>query len=299
MGYKTAVFSRIFTCSQFLMENQVLIIFMSNRMGTDSGSHYRAEIKDANNEAKGIYSWIDPLGNAHTTAFNAGQNGYQVLPVPKSGLVLPPFPYGLYQARPQEAQARIKVESKPEPALYRPPSSPSTYQEDDDVVVIGPDPEQPEPESPLGDDLLGGFQIQPGTPVAASRPTATAVAGEKGTAQVQPQSQASVGPGGVAIAFPTASAGVGPGGVAVARPVAVSSAGDGGIAIAGGTSTAFAGLDGSSTQHVLVNKKFEFSHHFVFVSFWRENSKSFFFYLNNVFSFLSSTIKLFCHKMES
>ena len=222
-------------------------------MGTDSGSHYRAEIKDANNEAKGIYSWIDPLGNAHTTAFNAGQNGYQVLPVPKSGLVLPPFPYGLYQARPQEAQARIKVESKPEPALYRPPSSPSTYQEDDDVVVIGPDPEQPEPESPLGDDLLGGFQIQPGTPVAASRPTATAVAGEKGTAQVQPQSQASVGPGGVAIAFPTASAGVGPGGVAVARPVAVSSAGDGGIAIAGGTSTAFAGLDGSSTQQVLVN----------------------------------------------
>eukprot|EP00093_Oithona_nana_P004761 04761.XXX_56324_55355_1 [CDS] Oithona nana genome sequencing. len=224
------------------------------KMGTDSGSHYRAEIKDANNEAKGIYSWIDPLGNAHTTAFNAGQNGYQVLPVPKSGLVLPPFPYGLYRPRPQEAQARIKIESKPEPPFYK-PSSPSTYQDDDDVVVIGPDPEEPQSESPFGDDLLGGFQIQPGTPVAASRPTATAVAGEKGTAQVQPQSQASVGPGGVAIAFPTASAGVGPGGVAVARPVAVSSAGDGGIAIAGGTSTAFAGLDGSSTQQVLFNNQ--------------------------------------------
>ena len=85
-----------------------------------------------------------------------------------------------------------------------------------------------------------------------SGPSATAVAGEKGTAQVQPQSQATAGPGGVAIAFPTASAGVGPGGVAIARPVAVSSTGDGGIAIAGGTSTAFAGLD-SSTQQVLVN----------------------------------------------
>ena len=75
-------------------------------MGTDSGSDYRAEIRDPNNEAKGIYSWLDALGNAHTTAFNSGQNGYRVLPVPKSGIVLPPFPYGLYRPRPQEAENR-------------------------------------------------------------------------------------------------------------------------------------------------------------------------------------------------
>ena len=139
------------------------------RIGTDSGTHFRAEIKDANNEAKGIYSWIDPLGNAHTTAFTAGQKGYQVLPVPKSGLSLPPFPYGLYQPRPQEAQARIKESDRPEPPLYRPPQA-STYQ-DDDIVVIG-DTEPQKPSQPSGaqteDDLLGGFQIPPGTPVAAS-----------------------------------------------------------------------------------------------------------------------------------
>ena len=110
------------------------------------------------------------MGNAHTTAFNAGQKGYQVLPVPKSGLSLPPFPYGLYQPRPQEAQARIKESDRPEPSLYRPPQA-SAYQ-DDDIVVIG-DTEPQKPSQPSGaqteDDLLGGFQIPPGTPVAASR----------------------------------------------------------------------------------------------------------------------------------
>lgn len=100
-------------------------------------------------------------------------------------------------------------------------------------------------------DLLGGLQITLGTPVAASRPSATAVAGDKGTAQVSPSAQAFVGPGGVAIAFPSAQAAVGPNGISISRPIAVSSAGNGGVAIAGGISTAFAGIE-SGPQKVLV-----------------------------------------------
>ena len=92
---------------------------------------------------------------------------------------------------------------------------------------------------------MGGLQIEIGTPVAASKPSVAAVAGDQGTAQANPTSQAFVGPGGVAIAMPSAQAAVGIQGIAVSQPVAISSAGQGGVSIAGGTSVASAGLDNS------------------------------------------------------
>ena len=97
----------------------------------------------------------------------------------------------------------------------------------------------------LPDEVLGGLQIEIGTPVAVSRPSAASVAGEKGTAQTNPNAQAFVGPGGIAIAMPSAQSAVGSQGVAVSQPIAASSAGLGGVAIAGGTSVASAGLENS------------------------------------------------------
>ena len=69
----------------------------------------------------------------------------------------------------------------------------------------------------LPDEVLGGLQIEIGTPVAVSRPSAAAVAGEKGTAQTNPNAQAFVGPGGIAIAIPSAQSAVGSQGVAVSQ----------------------------------------------------------------------------------
>merc|ERR1711976_1083842 len=57
-------------------------------MGTQSENQFRAEIRDANNEVKGVYSWLDASGNE-----------------------LPPFPYGLYGDKPEEIQARTLKKS--------------------------------------------------------------------------------------------------------------------------------------------------------------------------------------------
>jgi len=75
-------------------------------MGTQSENQFRAETRDANNEVKGVYSWLDALGNEHTVAFNSGKDGYHTMPIEKSGIELPPFPYGLYGDRPKDIQAR-------------------------------------------------------------------------------------------------------------------------------------------------------------------------------------------------
>merc|ERR1711935_717392 len=80
-------------------------------MGTQSENQYRAELRDANNEVKGVYSWLDALGKEHTVAFNSGKNGYRTMPLEKSGIDLPPFPYGLYGDRPEEIQARTLTKS--------------------------------------------------------------------------------------------------------------------------------------------------------------------------------------------
>ena len=96
-------------------------------MGTDSGDHFRAESRDKDNEVKGVYSWIDPSGDAHTVAYNSGKNGHRTVPLSSSGIVLPPFPYSLYgnvnQARTNNVPD-LRLESKNaenEPQLYTPP----------------------------------------------------------------------------------------------------------------------------------------------------------------------------------
>ena len=87
-------------------------------MGTDSGSSYRAEARSSDNEVKGVYSWLDSLGHAHTTAFNSGKNGYQTMPLAKSGIILPPFPYSLYGApRPQSRENDFIAIGAPEDVL--------------------------------------------------------------------------------------------------------------------------------------------------------------------------------------
>ena len=115
----------------------------------------------------------------------------------------------------------------------------------------------------LPDEVLGGLQIEIGTPVAVSRPSAAAVAGEKGTAQTNPNAQAFVGPGGIAIAMPSAQSAVGSQGVAVSQPIAASSAGLGGVAIAGGTSVASAGLE-NSVHKLIVSWEYNISNYQTF-----------------------------------
>ena len=39
---------------------------------------------------------------------NLGVNGYQTMPLEKSGIALPPYPYGLYGAKPKDVQGRTK-----------------------------------------------------------------------------------------------------------------------------------------------------------------------------------------------
>ena len=69
-------------------------------MGTESEKQYRAEIRSKDNEVKGVYSWVDALGNAHTVAYNAdSKNGYRTLPIDRAGLQLPNYPYGLYHPK--------------------------------------------------------------------------------------------------------------------------------------------------------------------------------------------------------
>jgi len=228
-------------------------------MGTQSENQFRAEARDANNEVKGVYSWLDALGNEHTVAYNSGVNGYQTMPLEKSGIALPPYPYGLYGAKPKDVQGRTKTKA----------DCKSGTVVCDDLVVIGLEddileeqatsstttteqtPEAPEEGGVEVIEVEGaeGLKITIGTPVAASRPWASAVAGDNSTAESRPSAQAFVGPGGVAISFPTAEATVGANGVAVSRPSSASVAGHGGIAVAGGHSVASAGLQ----QSVKVN----------------------------------------------
>jgi len=227
-------------------------------MGTQSENQFRAEARDANNEVKGVYSWLDALGNEHTVAYNSGINGYQTMPLEKSGIALPPYPYGLYGAKPKDVQGRTKTKA----------DCKSGTVVCDDLVVIGLEddileeqatstttteqtPEVPEEGGVEVIEVEGaeGLKITIGTPVAASRPWASAVAGDNSTAEARPSAQAFVGPGGVAISFPTAEATVGANGVAVSRPLSASVAGHGGIAVAGGHSVASAGLQ----QSVKVN----------------------------------------------
>merc|ERR1711953_888126 len=80
-------------------------------MGTQSENQFRAEIRDSNNEVKGVYSWLDASGNEHTVVFNSGKDGYKIMPLEESGIELPPFPYGLYGDKPKEIQARTLKES--------------------------------------------------------------------------------------------------------------------------------------------------------------------------------------------
>merc|ERR1712223_546055 len=80
-------------------------------MGTQSENQFRAEIRDVNNEVKGVYSWLDASGNEHTVVFNSGKDGYKIMPLEESGIELPPFPYGLYGDKPEEIQARILTKS--------------------------------------------------------------------------------------------------------------------------------------------------------------------------------------------
>ena len=80
-------------------------------MGTQSENQFRAEIRDANNEVKGVYSWLDASGNEHTVVFNSGKDGYKIMPLEESGIELPPFPYGLYGDKPEEIQARTLTKS--------------------------------------------------------------------------------------------------------------------------------------------------------------------------------------------
>ena len=160
------------------------------RMGTQSENQFRAEARDADNEVKGVYSWLDALGNEHTVAYNSGKNGHVTMPLAKSGLILPPFPYGLYGAKPKDIQARTKNKKNCKTA--------GTIV-CDDLVVIGLEediiaeqatstttteaPEAPEaPGEEGGAEVIEvegaeGFQITVGTPVAASRPWAAAIAG--------------------------------------------------------------------------------------------------------------------------
>lgn len=224
-------------------------------MGTDSGHQFKAELRMANNEVKGVYSYLQPNGSPYTVAYTAGVNGYRTMPLAQLGLALPPFPYSLYGA-PNLARGGFTQlpEARVPDLVY-----PKLYGESDDDEDDGSDDYDDNDEEGQGDggsevvesedqptppenDLAPGIPINQGTPVAASRPSAVAVAGAGSTAQASPVSQAFVGPGGVAIAFPTAQASVGPGGVAISRPVAVSNAGHGGVAVAGGISTAFAGI---------------------------------------------------------
>ena len=108
------------------------------------------------------------------------------MPLAKSGIVLPPFPYGLYGAKPKDIQARTKNKKNCKAGSIV----------CDDLVVIGLEediiaeqatstttteaPDAPEEEG--GAEVIEvegaeGFQITLGTPVAASRPWASAVAG--------------------------------------------------------------------------------------------------------------------------
>merc|ERR1711976_10855 len=80
-------------------------------MGTQSENQFRAEIRDANNEVKGVYSWLDASGNEHTVVFNSGKDGYKIMPLEESGIELPPFPYGLCGDKPEEIQARTLKKS--------------------------------------------------------------------------------------------------------------------------------------------------------------------------------------------
>ena len=42
---------------------------------------------------------------------NSGINGYQTMPLEKSGIDLPPYPYGLYGAKPKDVQGRTKTKA--------------------------------------------------------------------------------------------------------------------------------------------------------------------------------------------
>ena len=83
------------------------------RFGTDSGDHFKVEERSKNNEVKGVYSWLDPSGNAHTVAYNSGIGGYRTLPLASASIDLPKFPYSLYNDN-------VQSRTNGEPQLYTP-----------------------------------------------------------------------------------------------------------------------------------------------------------------------------------
>lgn len=220
------------SCKIFFSSIEIMIHLFEIRMGTDSGDSFRAEKRSAQNEVKGVYSWLDPAGQAHTIAYNSGKNGYRTMPLAQSGIILPPFPYSLSNPKAQSrTDEDIVVIGGPSDAVIDQEEEEESFEinnDESDVEVVQIYPEIP------------GIQV--GTPVAASRPWAGAIAGDNGTADVNPSAQAIVGPGGIAISFPTSHATVGQNGIAISRPSASSTAGHGGVAVAGGLSVATAGL---------------------------------------------------------
>ena len=110
-------------CKSTILKISKIAILSILRVGTDSGDHFTAEARDKDNEVKGVYSWIDPRGESHTVTYTSGKHGYKTLPLKKSGLDLPPFPYSLYGTPPKEQiQPRVLDEG---PKLYRSPKGPN------------------------------------------------------------------------------------------------------------------------------------------------------------------------------
>jgi hypothetical protein len=84
-------------------------------MGTKSDDQYKAEARTANNEVRGVYSWLDPRGNPHMVSYNSGINGYQTMPLARSGIPLPQFPYSLYGSPKFPQVPDLQAESRTNP----------------------------------------------------------------------------------------------------------------------------------------------------------------------------------------
>ena len=76
------------------------------RFGVDAGDTYRAEVRHASGEVKGVYSWLKPDGSPHMITYAAGNQGYRAVPLAQLGVTLPRLPHGLYAGGAQPSQPR-------------------------------------------------------------------------------------------------------------------------------------------------------------------------------------------------
>eukprot|EP00095_Tigriopus_kingsejongensis_P010749 snap_masked-scaffold277_size226016-processed-gene-0.12 protein:Tk10749 transcript:snap_masked-scaffold277_size226016-processed-gene-0.12-mRNA-1 annotation:"conserved hypothetical protein" len=240
------------------------------KFGVNTDKSYRSEMRLANGDVKGVYSWLKPDGSPHTLAYASDANGYRALPLNQMGLQLPTFPFSLYHAGQTNPRTReyvqndmVVIEALPrasqfydirgndqgpvkESEPFPPPGDDAVLvgQDNEEGPIPGEDVDGP-PDSGFVTEAFDGFikiPIRPGQSVAQALPEASSIAGDFGIAQASPSATAIAGPGGIAISLPQAEAISGNGGLALGSTQANSQVQDHGVAVSGGNTLAIAGV---------------------------------------------------------